>query len=100
MAKERKYLTAIAICSGIISLIDEEGQIRYYRQRGIQKFNNKQRSVLIAAGLLRRDWEMYKELPSNISISFEDPEIMGRAQASYPSIDKINKMLQCNVNHR
>lgn len=88
-SKEREYLTAITICAGIITLIDYNGNVCYYRQRGISKLNDNQRKILISAGLLQRDWERYKELPSYISISFEDPEIMGRARATYPNPEEI-----------
>mgnify|MGYP003299367365 CR=1 FL=1 len=87
--KERQYLTAVTICGGIITLIDYDGNICYYRQRGIQKFNEQQRRILISTGLLNRDWANYKELPGHISISFEDPEIMGKARASYPNPEQI-----------
>ena len=94
MAKqERQYLTAVTICGGIITLIDYEGNICYYRQRGIQKFNEQQRRILISTGLLNRDWANYKELPGHISISFEDPDIMGKARASYPNPEQIMEEL-------
>lgn len=89
--KEREYLTAIAICGGIITLIDYNGSICYYRQRGIGRFTDAQRKLLINAGMLQRNWEQYKELPKHISISFEDPEIMGRARATYPNPEELFK---------
>lgn len=91
--QERLYLTAISIVAGIITLIDVDGQIVMYRQRGIQKFSDKQLKLLFSTGLLNPNWKMYRELPKNISISFEDPEIMGRAQASYPNPEKIAKQM-------
>ena len=90
--KERQYLTAVTICGGIITLIDYNGNICYYRQRGINKFTDKQRQLLINAGMLQRNWEQYKELPSHISISYEDPETMGRA--TYPNPEEVAKALQ------
>ena len=92
--KEREYLTAITIVGGIITLIDNNGSVQYYRQRGIKRLTDKQRHILINIGLLQRDWERYKELPSHISISFEDPSIMGRARATYPNPEEIIKALQ------
>ena len=97
--KERQYLTAVTIVAGIITLIDYNGNICYYRQRGIKKFTDKQRQLLMSCGLLARNWEQYKELPPYISISFEDPEIMGRAQASYPNPESIVKALQASKKH-
>lgn len=94
MAKqERLYLTAVSIVAGIINLIDMDGQIVTYRQRGIQKYSDKQLKVLMSQGLLDPRWKMYKELPKHISIYFEDPEVMGKAQATYPNPEKIAKQL-------
>ena len=92
--RERQYLTAVSIIAGVITLIDYNGNLQQYRQRGIKRFSDKQRQVLISCGLLVQNWEKYKELPSNISISFEDPEVMGKAQASYPSPEKVTKQLE------
>lgn len=85
----REYLTAIAIREGIIQLIKPNGEIGYYRQRGIDKYLQSCRNLLeverslIKAGILAKDWKKYPELPRNWSISFEDPEIMGRAYATF-----------------
>ena len=91
--QERLYLTAISVVAGIVTLIDMDGQIVMYRQRGISKYSDKQIKVLVSTGLLHPNWKMYKELPKHISISFEDTEIMGRAQATYPNPEKIAKQL-------
>ena len=87
--KERVYLTAIGISCGIITLITETGEIENYRQRGIGSIAEVKRRALIGLGMLHPNWRNFKELPKNWSISFEDPEIMGRARMSYPDADKI-----------
>lgn len=94
MAKqERQYLTAISIINGIISLIDMNGEIKCYRQRGIHRLNEKQLRYLINHGYLDANWEKYEELPGYITIAFEDPAIMGRAVAKYtiPAELRTNK---------
>lgn len=91
---QRVYLTAIAIAAGIIDLIGPDGSIITYRQRGIKKIPDEIKYKLIAMGLLHRDWENFQELPSNISISFEDPYIMGRAKASYTIPEDVIKALE------
>lgn len=83
MVKERQYLTAIQIERGIIILIEPNGELGYYRQRGIHKLSSNIVIGKIASGELAADWERYKELPVNYSISYEDTEIMGRARASF-----------------
>lgn len=82
MEKQREYITAIAINRGVIQLIQPDGTIGFYRQRGIGKF----RAVidnLIASGKLDPRATSLPELPYNWSISFEDEEIMGKAYATF-----------------
>lgn len=83
---EREYLTAISIIGGIITLIEPNGNIGYYRQRGIQTMEPMRITRLIRAGSLDPNWRSVKELPRNWSIEFEDEEIMGKARATYPYI--------------
>lgn len=81
---ERKYLTAVTIIAGIITLIDENGEIKLYRQRGITQIPDEVKMMLIGKGLLNREWYKLKELPRNYTISFDDSAILGRASASFP----------------
>lgn len=80
---EREYVTAVSIMSGIITLIEPTGDIGYYRQRDIEKLTPEKRGALMRIGALSKDWAKYKALPRNYSISFEDPEIQGKALASF-----------------
>lgn len=82
---DRKYLTATTIIAGIITLIDENGEICYYRQRGINQLPDNFKTQLISVGFLNRNWYNFKELPKNITISFEDEAIMGKASATFPA---------------
>lgn len=83
-SSNREYLIAISIDAGIITLIEPEGSIGYYRQRGINTIPDYNKRVLIANGLLDPNWSKVKELPKNWSIEFEDEEIMGKARATFP----------------
>lgn len=83
--KERIYLMAVSISNGIITLIDEDGTIVNYRQRGIQRLSEEQQKLLIAMGMLNVRWKSYKELPKHISIYYEDEYIMGKARATFPT---------------
>lgn len=83
MSKTREYLTAIAIDKGIIQLIKPDGNIGYYRQRGITKYTPDQVKNFVRKGLLIKQWDKCEELPYNWSISFEDEQIMGRAYATF-----------------
>ena len=82
---EKQYLTALSIVAGIITLIDENGEIKYYRQRGITQLTDEFKITLIRVGFLNRDWYSFPEIPKNISITYEDEEILGRAHAVYPA---------------
>lgn len=88
MSKTREYLIAISIEQGLITLIEPEGEIGVYRQRGIKRFKGAQLDYLISHGFLHPAWEQYKELPKHWSISFEDEEIMGKARATFKDIFK------------
>ena len=48
--KQRRYLTAISIVGGIINLINEQGDIETYTQRGIRKLHLLQLIMLIREG--------------------------------------------------
>lgn len=88
MAKvDRRYLTAVAIDRGIINLLDEYGRMQSFRQRGIKRIPEITRKRLVYIGELDGNWGEYKELPRDVTISFEDEDIMGKARASFP----INK---------
>lgn len=51
---EKIYLTALSIEAGIITLIDENGEIKKYRQRGITGLTEDFRILLIRIGFLNR----------------------------------------------
>ena len=91
MENNREYLTAIVIINGIIQLIEPDGQIGFYRQRGIKTLSPSTIINEIRAGKLNANWQKYKELPKNWSISYEDEEIMGKALATYPTVLKVQR---------
>ena len=72
-----------AIDKGIIQLIKPDGNIGYYRQRGVTKYTPDQVKSFVRKGLLSKQWDKCEELPYNWSISFEDEQIMGRAYATF-----------------
>ena len=45
MSKERQYLTAVSVINGIIILIEPNGSIGTYRQRGIQRLSKTLQEV-------------------------------------------------------
>ena len=81
--KQREYLTAIDITGGIITLIEPDGTIGRYRQRGMQRAGAAKINQLVQAGIINPNWHMFKELPKNYSISFEDEDVQGRAYATF-----------------
>lgn len=87
----REYLIAVHIINGIILLIEPDGSLGEYRQRGIQTLSPNVIKSEIRNGKLNAHWKSYPELPKNYSITFEDAEIMGRALATYPLVLKIQR---------
>lgn len=83
MNQERQYLTVIAIDKGIIALIEPDGTIGYYRQRGISQLSDGVIQRAIAEKRLSARWKVFKQLPKHYSISYEDPDLMGRAYATF-----------------
>lgn len=93
-SSQRIYLLAVTVQCGIIQLINADGTIGYYRQRGIQRLTDKEKKMFIQLGFLHPNWEMYRELPSNISIYYEDEYIQGKARATFPSASTLFKEIQ------
>lgn len=94
---ERKYLMAVSIINGVIMLIEEDGRIAYYRQRGINKLSNSEIANEVNCGRLNPRWYDIPELPRNYSIYYEDEEIMGKATATYELILKKKRDARKNL---
>ena len=80
---QREYLTVIMIMGGIITLIESDGSIGYYRQRGMTRIPQIALSNMIRRGVVDANWRDYKELPKHYTISYENQELMGKAMASF-----------------
>ena len=64
-----KKLMAISILNGIITLIEDDGSINCYTQRGIRdKLTNHERAIELANGRLDPSYVKYPELPKDYSI--------------------------------
>ena len=83
MRKERVYLTAVAVDRGVINVINPNGELGLYAQRGIKKLRPDEATVAIERGLINPIAFSLQELPSNYSIAFESAEHQGRAVASF-----------------
>ena len=82
----RVELLAISIQNGIIQALDDDGNMLFYRQRGIQTLTKAEIAKCVKQNYLDREWKSYPELPRNCSIYFEDTEIMGKPLATYPYV--------------
>lgn len=78
-----RNLTAVAVDKGLITVINEQGHLEHYAQRGIAIYNNEQKYALVKAGKLNPAALSFKELPRNIRIQYECPDVQGRAYATY-----------------
>lgn len=91
--KEKVYLTALAIDRGLISLINEDGTIGYFLQRGVHCVSEEDRAKLVYKGLLVPNYKNFKELPANYKLEFEEPDIQGRARVSFYTKEQLKKIL-------
>lgn len=83
---------AVAIHQGLIQLIEPDGTIAIYRQRGIGSLSDMALIAAVREGKLSSDYVRFKELPRNYRIYFEDETIMGRAQATFPNLERYKKL--------
>ena len=91
--KKKEYVTAIYINCGLIALIEPDGNIGVYRQRGMDKVDAHLMNQLVSMGLVVPNWMQYKELPKYYVISFEDEQIMGKAEPKFKIQDYIKTAL-------
>ena len=93
MATQKKErLLAISINQGVIEVIESNGHINWYLQRGIHSLYKHSREIVereVQLGNLDYRWRELSELPNKYSIEFEDPEIQGKASATYPMKAKL-----------
>lgn len=81
--QQRFYLTVIDISGGIITLVEPDGRLGQYRQRGMERIGRDERIELLRSGALSPMWREFEELPKNYKIAYEDEEIMGKARATF-----------------
>lgn len=83
MAAQKQYITAISIQKGIINVIEPNGEIGAYAQKGIKTLSQASLHELIYKGALDPTALILTEIPANYNISFEEPSIMGRASKTF-----------------
>lgn len=81
--KEKIEVIAITVNSGIVKIADEYGRIMDYAQRGLKSLRPDEATVAIERGLLNPIALNLPMLPLHYKISFEDPKIQGKAQATF-----------------
>lgn len=78
-------LMAVSVYGGVITYIMPNGNIGYFAQRGIHsKLTPAERLVGIQNGIISPDVNGLREVPRNVSLSFEEPRIQGRVPVSFP----------------
>lgn len=76
-------VTCIAIYKGVVQVIEPNGNIGYYRMRGIGKLNKVQILNLIGAGELDNNVLNLAELPKEYHCNFEKGAGMGRCVVNF-----------------
>jgi len=87
-----KVLIALSIKKGVITLLDENGDIKYYLQRGIEGMSFMKKAELARMNLLDFNASVeYKDLPQGYKLEFKDAS-MGRACTTY-SAERESKVV-------
>lgn len=89
---ERYYVTLVSYDRGIISVVNPDGKIGTYTQRGVHKLNEMQYRMAVGAGMLRPDARNFKDFPKEFTLNNERPDIMGRVKVTF-NIEQLNKSL-------
>lgn len=75
--KMYKENEAVSVYNGVITIIGDDGELEYYKQRGIDLLSKEELEEAIEEGELV-DWiNELVELPKNYKLYYEDSEIMG-----------------------
>lgn len=82
-SQPREQLLVISQSKGILQVVLPDGEVGYYRQRGIQLISCDLRTKHIQNQLLDPCWKNIPELPRKYSVYCEEPTITGRAYATY-----------------
>jgi hypothetical protein len=85
-AATRHYADVINYEKGLITLVQEDGSVGVYTQRGIKELSPLEKSREVKAGRLDPNFMNFRELPGNYTLVFEAPEITGKCTATYPLV--------------
>ena len=85
---DRVYVTAVTFDRGLITVIEPNGKMGHYSQRGINKLSKSIIASLVGRGNLRKDILRFTEFPKNYSLVNEDPESLGRIFVTF-NIDRL-----------
>ena len=85
---DRVYVTAVTFDRGLITVVEPNGKMGYYSQRGINKLSKSTLANLVGRGHLRKDILRFTEFPKNYSLVNEDPESLGRIFVTF-NIDRL-----------
>lgn len=76
-------ITCVGVYNGIVQVIEPNGNIGYYRMRGIGKLNRVQLMNLIGLGVLDRNVVNLPELPKEYHCKYEKGSGMGRCVVNF-----------------
>ncbi len=82
-AKQINYVTVVGVIDGVINLVENDGSINVYRQRGISKLPKEKINEAIDMGILNKSVMQIPELPKNYCLLNEEPAILGKLRATF-----------------
>lgn len=80
---DRVYATVVQIRKGIITLIENDGSLGFYRQRGLNRLSEADKMALVQSGYLDSRYKDIRELPSKYRLKSECEEITGKPRVTF-----------------
>lgn len=68
---------------GVISMLDEYGNLVYYKQRGIARMGKAKKEKLIMEGKLVRGVDGLRSLPERYKLVWEDGSVMQKPEETF-----------------
>lgn len=73
----------ISIHMGVITMLDEYGNLVYYKQRGIARMGKANKEKLIQMGRLDPEIDLFRPLPSQYKLVWEDGSVMRKPEETF-----------------
>lgn len=90
--KDKVRVTGVWYRRGLVCVIESNGEMVVYLQKGINELTEIERHRFINYGVIVSDWKNFKVIPSNHSIITDDISVTGKIYATY----NPNRVMKCD----